>query len=738
MPCNAYNSAYLKTEIVSIKQYTGRGGMRIKTNLVILLSLAVLAGAGNCMGQGNAVLIGENTVMFVPEDFQAEAHLPSFALEKEPVVLGPAPEQWNTRVRFGRAVGRSMAYIEIDEDTDLYGTGEVTGPLVRNGTTRQLYNLDNYTFQRERGLRLYQSHPWVLGVRADGTAFGVLADNTWKQEISCGSGILFTSWSEPFRVIIIERSSPGDVMKALAGLTGTMPLPPLWSLGYHQCRWSYYPDTRARQVADTFRAKQIPCDVIWFDIHYMDGYRIFTFSSEYFPEPAQTNTYLHDRGFKTVWMIDPGVKNEPGYTVFDSGTKNDVWVKKKDGENFTGPVWPGPCVFPDFTMPETQKWWAGLYKTFMKQGIDGVWNDMNEPAVFNAPGWTMPDDNTHRGGGGLPGDVHLRYHNVYGMLMVKASRTGIKKANPDKRPFVLSRANYLGGHRYAATWTGDNASTWGFLKTSIPMSLNLSLSGQPFNGPDIGGFAGNATPELFAHWIAVGAFYPFCRAHSSDDTKDHEPWSFGKDTEDAARRALNRRYRLLPYIYTLFREASQTGMPVMRPVFFADPADRSLRAEQEAFLLGADLLVIPRWAEDPALPKGAWRNLDIDEQGQADDGFQPMLKIRPGAVIPVSTVIQNTQEYSLKTLDLFVCLDENGSARGVLYHDEGDGYGYTKGKYSETEFLAETENSRVYVRARMVQGSYRTGIETLRVHVLTDSGVKTVISGYAAETVIDL
>ena len=179
-------------------------------------------------------------------------------------------------------------------------------------------------------------------------------------------------------------------------------------------------------------------------------------------------------------MIDPGAKVDPNYFVYKSGTENDVWVKTADGKNFHGDAWPGAAAFPDFTSPKVNKWWRNLYKDFLAQGVDGVWNDVNEPQINDTPNKTMPEDNLHRGGGKLPAGTHLQYHNVYGFLMVKASREGILDARPEKRPFILTRSNFLGGQRYAATWTGDNGSCWDHLKMSVPMSLTLGLSGQPF------------------------------------------------------------------------------------------------------------------------------------------------------------------------------------------------------------------------------------------------------------------
>ncbi len=668
-------------------------------------------------------LISNSTAVFYPPEFEPEKTLPSLILVEEPVEKGNLPDNWELHVQFSNVFGKNTARIAIPTNTDLYGTGEVKGNLIRNGTNITLWNTDNVCYGKYHGRRLYQSHPWVMGVREDGSAFGIIADNTWKQEIILGEDIQFSSAGPPFRIIVIERENPMQVLHELAGLTGKMPLPPLWSLGFQQSRWSYYPDKRVREIADTFRLKNIPCDVIWIDIHYMDAYKVFTFSPEHFPKPAALNQYLHSKNFKTVWMIDPGVKAEKGYSVYDSGTEKDVWVKNSEEKNYTGKVWPGDCVFPDFTMPKTRTWWAGWYKNFMATGIDGVWNDMNEPSVFDSPDGTMPENNIHFGGDGLPKGLHARYHNVYGMLMIRASREGIQKANPDKRPFILTRSNFLGGHRYGATWTGDNAATWQHLKMSVPMSLNLGLSGQPFSGPDIGGFGGNATPELFGHWIALGAFYPFARAHSMRGTDNQEPWSFGKEIEDVSRTAMQRRYRLLPYLYTCFRKASLTGIPVMQPVFFADIHDRKLRSEQEAFMLGTDLLIIPKWAEQAKIPKGNWHSISIAGEDSKNDKYQPDVKIRPGSIVPLCKIIQHTNEYSIDTLTLLISLDNKNEATGNLYHDDGNGYAYRNGGYCYAEFKAVKRNNEVEIKITKLGGNRNLETKSFNLQLITNEGI---------------
>ena len=527
-----------------------------------------------------------------------------------------------------------------------------------------------------------------------------------------------------FRVFVIDRESPQAVVRGLSELTGTMPMIPRWALGYHQCRFSYQPDSRVIEIADGFRSRQIPCDAIWMDIDYMDGYRIFTFSPEKFPDPAAVNRDLHLRGFHSTWMIDPGAKVDPEYSVYKSGTENDIWVRTADGKNFHGDAWPGAAAFPDFTYPKAQQWWAGLYKDFIATGVDGVWNDVNEPQINDTPNKTMPEDNIHRGGNGLPEGTHLQYHNVYGMLMVKSSREGILAARPETRPFILTRSNFLGGHRYAATWTGDNGSTWEHLKLSIPMSLTLGLSGQPVSGADIGGFLFNADADLFGHWIGFGAFYPFSRGHACAGTNDKEPWAFGKEVEDASRTALERRYILLPYFYTLMHEASTSGMPIMRPAFFADPKDLSLRAEQEIFLIGDDILVVPAFAEKPNLPGGIWREISLVE-GDLEDKYQATLKIRGGAIVPTGKIIQNTTEESLDPLTLLVSPDENGKATGSLYWDNGEGWEYRNGEYSLQKYSARTEGDSVIVSLTGKEGSMETENKGMAiVKVITDNGIR--------------
>lgn len=650
----------------------------------LLLVFVLLLGWGMSRTYAQtSYMANDGVAVFYPEHFDSAQTLPSLAVIENLQPENPVPPNWTIIPKFSVENRKAIAKISYQGNVDLYGTGEVTGTLRRNGTKITLWNTDNYMYAKHDGKRLYQSHPWVMGVREDGTAFGILADNTWKQTLDLSNPITFTSEGPAFRVIVVEKQSPQELLKALGKLTGTMQMPPLWALGFQQSRYSYFPQSRAKSVATDFRKHKMPCDVLWLDINYMQNFKIFTFDSVTFPHPAALNKYLHSINFHSVWMIDPGVKKEDGYFVYDQGTAGNMWVKDSTGNAFVGKVWPGDCVFPDFTRPATAKWWGSLYKNFMAEGIDGVWNDMNEPAVFDGPDATMPENNWHRGGGKLPAGPHLRYHNVFGMLMVKASREGILNANPDKRPFVLSRSNFLGGQRYAATWTGDNKSTWEHFKLATPMILTMGLSGQPFCGPDLGGYKGSPDTTLFADWMALGAFYPFCRDHTEIGSANQEPWKFGKKVENISRTALNRRYRLMPYLYTLFHETSITGLPIMRPVFFADPQDTSLRGEQQSFLLGDNLLIIPRWAKDTKQPSGNWVQLKLEMH---DDGVQPIVKLRPGAIVPMTKVIQSTVEYKTDSVTLLVNPKDDGTAHGTLYDDAGDGFEYQNGDYALDQF----------------------------------------------------
>ncbi len=699
-----------------------------------LLLLVGLFKAGTVLSQ-TSYYQNDSLVVFYPPSFDSSKTLPSLAIVNEPIVTSGLPVSWSLLPEFDTLNGLSTATIAVEKGVDMYGTGEVTGPLKRNNSTITLWNTDNNGYTVDNGKRLYQSHPWVLGLNDDGTSFGIIADNTWAMSIEISDTLIkFSSAGPPFRIIVFINESPQKTIQTLSSLTGKIEMPPLWALGYHQCKYSYSSDSKVREIANNFRSKKLPCDVIWLDIDYMDDFRTFTFNPVYFPNPKGLNDYLHDNNFKSVWIVDPGISIKKGYEPYDTGTLRNYWVLNSGRNIYNGYLWPGICVFPDFTMPAARSWWSGLFPAFMANGIDGIWNDMNEPSILNEISGTMPIGNIHRGGGGLPEESHLRYHNVYGMLEIEATREGVLQANPDKRPFVLTRSNFLGGQRYAATWTGDNQSTWNYLKMSIPMSLNLGLSGQPFSGPDVGGFNTASNGNLFGNWIAIGSFYPFFRNHHTS-INDQEPWAFGTAIEQVSRVALNRRYRLLPYLYTLFYDASHSGTPVMQPVFFADPADKNLRSEQEAFLFGDKLLIVPKWSDNPSLPKSTWRSISLAGEDSKLDHYQPDMRLKAGSIIPVGQLIQSTVDYNADSITLLVSLDENHKANGYIYEDAGNGYGYLSGEYLIRNFQADScGNDSIQILITRTEGNLSGSVKNYRVGIVTNYDI--LYSAWTQDTLI--
>ena len=715
---------------------------------------------------GEKGLVDTNAAIFVPPGRKLADMPVNFGLLKGKAekITGDLPEKWSINPLFLKNSDTSCsAYIAIDKNIDIYGGGEVTAPFKRNGSKNICWNYSNYSYS-EHSTPLYQAIPFVMGMRPDGSSFAVAALTTYHciVDLTEAGIIQFKAQANPnaekkvlplFPVIVIEGKNPEDVIKKFADMTGKMPMLPKWTLGFQQSR--YAPMSQEfviNDVAKKFRDNKLPCDVLWMDIDYMQDNWIFTFSPKRIPDPTAMMKSLHDMNFKGVWMIDPGLPNsdkkvyfgkEDGYKpyIYGEGNKikvNDlpIWVLLKDKKTpFVGNVWAKSEVFPDFTMPEAREWWGSLYKDFMSHGFDGVWNDMNEPEIFDTPTKSMPLSNIHRGGKLPDGRVlkegtHDEYHNIFGMLEVMASRDGIMKANPDKRPFLLSRANYIGGQRYAAMWTGDIPAEWDAMVENQAMLLSMSISGQPFCGPDVSGFTAECSPELYARWMGVGAFYPFFRAHKSGhpDVPPAFPWSFDKKTEASVKISLERRYRLIPYIYTLAAEASKTNMPIIRPVFFADTKDTNLRDEYKSFLLGENLLIIPDFVtgkpantehiSSPTVPKGTWHAISLVE-GDTKDVNQPVVKLKAGSILPVGKIIQSTVENSFDPLTLYVCPDENGNAYGELYLDKDDGYGYKEGEYALIKLRAEKKNSEYVVFVDSKEGKMDIPNYNVEVKIVT-------------------
>jgi len=591
----------------------------------------------------------------------------------------------------------------LHDDVRFYGLGEKTGDLNKRGSFWTMWNSDIPAYGNDRD-PLYASVPFFIGVR-DAGAYGVYFDNTFRSVFNLGaaSDRVFSFGAEDGEMSYYLIFGPAirDVVGRYARLSGLMPLPPQWALGFQQCRWNYYPEFEVRDVARNFRQRRIPADVLYLDIMYMDRYKVFTWDSAAFPQPATLLADLEREGFKVVPIIDPGIKVERGYQVYDEGVAQGHFLTYPDGSLYSGQVWPGWCHFPDFSRESTRRWWGQYYARMMDQGVDGFWNDMNEPAVWGRefPYLVQFDDGGRR-------STIKRMHNVYGHLEALASYEGMRRAYPDKRPFILTRAAFAGTQRWAAIWTGDNSARFDNLRMGIRMSLGLGLSGMPFNGPDVGGFFDSPTAELYIRWLQVGAFTPFFRSHSIINTRDQEPWSFGEDTERLARSYIGLRYEFLPYTYTAFREAARSGTPIMRPLFhdFQNDPECFNPRWQHTWLFGDDLLLAPvvnegQMFQEVYLPAGRW----VDPwTGTSYSGGQRILVDAPldrlpmfyreGAMIPRRHVIQHTGEKLLDTLILDI-VPQAGAER-VLYLDDGDGYAYEQGDYDELRFRMGTEEQR--------------------------------------------
>jgi alpha-glucosidase len=658
-------------------------------------------------------------------------------------------------------------YKKLASDEHFFGLGDKTGPLDRRNQAFTLWNTDAYRFQESTD-PIYKAIPFFISYRA-GRAVGIFMDNTWRSSFDFGKEsedyYSFGAANGPIDYYLMCGPSPKQVVAAYAWLTGRPPLPPMWMLGFQQSRYSYYPQSRVLEIADRLRADHIPADAIYLDIDFQEKNRPFTIDRKGFPDFAGMIAKLKAENFNVVAITDLHIANMPNqnYAPYDSGMAGDHFVKNPDGTVFTGIVWPGPSVFPDFTQKQTREWWGSLYHDFYKKtGIAGFWNDMNEPSVFNTVSKTMPENVVHRID--EPGfrdrkATHAEIHNVYGMENSRATFEGLKKLDPNSRPFVLTRATYAGGQRYATTWSGDNSSSWNHLRMATFMLENLGLSGFGFSGADVGGFAGTPSTALLTKWLEIAAFQPIDRDHTEKGTADQEPWVGGAQQETIRRRFIEERYRLMPYLYTLAEETSRTGLPMVRPLFleFPDaipdrhPIDVDPNASGE-FLLGSDLLIAPPHYPDELdaytieLPSPDWydywsgQKLPKPVPSQPVDSPQPVnpaeqppltVQVRPelaslpvfvrgGSILPMAPLVQSVYEKPDGPLTLRVYANgpaENTSCQGELYLDDGKTYAFQDGEYLRMKFSCRTTSDGFRLRITSHEGSYPAWWKEIRIEL---------------------
>lgn len=615
-------------------------------------------------------------------------------------------------VRGGARVGypvtdyRSALVLEAPVGEAYLGLGEKVGVVDKRGEHFVFWNTDVMPHQPDTD-PLYASIPFLIAVR-DGSAWGLFLDESARSEVDLARDdprrLQWEVWGPELDLYLIAGPSPRDVLRRYTALTGRMPLPPLWSLGAHQSRWGYESETDLQQIVHGYRSRGLPLDAVHLDIDYQEGFKAWTWDRSRYSDPREVLRRAHEDHVRVITIVDPAVKQVPGYAVYEEALARNLLVREDRGDVLVGALWPEPCVFPDFSREDVQGWWATWHRSFLADGVDGIWNDMNEPSAFDAsqsardlkPPSMRRGLSPEREGPTLPFDArhgakrHVEVHNVYGLGMAKASVEAFEQFAPERRPFVLTRAAYAGIQRYAAMWTGDNSSHWQHLEQSLPMLAGLGLSGVPFVGADIPGFLGQPSGELLVRWMQAGVFNPLMRNHSCRGTPPKEPWRFGEPWLGQAREALLRRYRLLPTIYTLMKEAQESGLPPLRPLALHFPEDREALAAYDQLLFGDGLLVAPvvrpgQTKRLAYLPRGRWlpfSNLSpagapLVEGGTHVIADAPLdvtpMWLREGSALVLTAPAMHTTTAWWPELDWHFAVGPELEAR--VYEDEGEGYG---------------------------------------------------------------
>ncbi|MBF4516067.1 glycoside hydrolase family 31 protein [Flavobacterium sp. ANB] len=610
-----------------------------------------------------------------------------------------------------------------------YGLGDKATQMNLKGKRLENFATDQYAYQKEQD-PLYKVVPFYIGLH-NKQSYGIFFDNTFRTFFDfCQERRNVTSfWAEggEMNYYFIYGPQMEDVVVTYTDLTGKPELPPLWVLGYHQCKWSYYPESKVKEITSKFRELKIPCDAIYLDIDYMEGFRCFTWSKEYFPDPKRMVAELAEDGFKTVVIIDPGIKIDKDYWVYQEALEKDYFCKRADGPYMKGKVWPGECNFPDYTNPAVREWWAGLFKELISDiGVKGVWNDMNEPAVMEVPNKTFPMDVRHWYDGNPCS--HRKAHNIYGTQMARATYHGVKRFAYPKRPFVITRSAYSGAQRYTSSWTGDNVATWEHLWIANIQVQRMCISGMGFTGSDIGGFAEQPTGELYARWIQLGVFHPFCRTHSSGDHGNQEPWAFDEEVINITRKFVSLRYQLLPYLYTMFWQYIEEGIPMLKPLVYYDQDDTQTHYRNDEFIFGNQILVCPILEPNALgrrmyIPRGEWYNYWTNEfytggrEVWIDTKFDEIpVFVKAGAIIPKYPVQQyvGELEFDELTLDIYY---KRGKEKSVVYEDAQDGYDYKKGRYSFLSFKTIGKEKELIVQLHK-EGKFDTPYTKYKINLI--------------------
>ncbi len=714
-----------------------------------------------------SLAVADPVVRDTPEALIVSGRALVVTVRKRPLRLAVADTAGNTLFTESLGAGhqgeRVIHVVARPAEAHYFGLGEEPFPLDRTGTILTMWNTDA-GYRARQPTPIYSSIPFYVAVNAGqggggGRAYGIFYDDSFRSEFDFGAKLRnhvgFTADGGDLRLYVFPGPSVAGVLAAYTRITGRTPLPPEWALGFQQSRWGYYPDSELFRITHEFRSRGIPCDVLYLDIDYMDGYRLFTWSPQRFPDPGRMLADLRRQGMKVTTIVDVGVKVDSAYDVYRQLMAQGTYVTWPDGSPYVGDVWPGKTVFPDFALQRARTWWGEMNDRLWQAGIAGIWNDMNEPANFF--GGTLPDV-TVFGRGEREGN-HLEYHNLYALLEARATYEGWRRLHPDQRPFIVTRAGFSGLQRYSSIWTGDNWADWEHLDLAVGMTLGLGISGVPFAGADIGGFAGAPDAELFSRFLQAATFFPFYRTHSEFSAPGREPWAFGPVHTAANREMIRLRYRLLPHLYTAFYQHGRDGRPVARPLVWAFQADTAVYRIDDEFTFGDHLLVAPviRQGQDARavyLPAGRWYRYPFDslyDGGRWITASAPRVNpwarddslfvksiplfVSAGAVIPMQAVQQYVGEKRIDTLELHVWnSDASTPVTSELYEDAGEGFAYQRGASRLTTFRTRVAGPALEI-AMSAEGRYdgAASVFEVVVHGLTRSPASVTVDGSAVQ-----
>lgn len=608
---------------------------------------------------------------------------------------------------------------ELDKNGVIYGLGQNIRGINKRGWTYTSYATDDPS-HTEFVRKLYGAHNFFIIDGRD--RFGVFIDHPGEVEFDMGyadmNKICITPVSMDMDVYIIEGDSLKDIVHQFRTLVGRSYIAPRWALGYGQSRWGYDCAADIRRVCRMHRENNIPLDMIYVDIDYMDGYRNFTVDDKAYPNFPAFVEEMQSQNIHLIPIIDAGCKAESGYFVDDEGVEKGYFVKEADGSEFVGVVWPGEVHFPDFLNPDARRWFGDKYKILMDQGIDGFWNDMNEPAIFYSPkgcrkllektahkivsgemtdaelsgmSWSIGDlKNSREDYRSMHHNVngkmvcHDDVHNLYGYNMTRAAGEAFERLSPDKRILLFSRSSYTGMHRYGGIWTGDNQSIWSHLRMNLTMLPGLNMQGFVYSGADLGGFGCDTTEDLLMRWLELGIFTPLMRNHTAKGTREQEVYQF--TNLPAFRRIIGLRYFLLPYLYSEYMKACLSGEMLFRPLSFDYENDSHASQVEDQLMLGDSVMIAPVLTQNATgryvyLPE-EMKLLRLRSATDFDEEILPkghhyvpcqldeaLLFIRPDKLIPVSRGGENEQEVDFEHVDTIGFVKTGASYR--YYCDDG-------------------------------------------------------------------